>query len=140
MNLSASEVAEFSISVRVYIEDTDAGGIIFYANYLKYMERARTELMRCLGFNKEFILNSNLMFVVQNVSLRYLEAGYLDQELRITARIKDCGAAYVLLEHTVMREQSILVCGDIKIVSVNKKTMKPTRMPESVYAAIQAAI
>ncbi len=140
MSSAASETAEFSMPQRVYIEDTDAGGIVFYVNYLKYMERARTELMRSLGFDKQFIFNRDLMFVVQDVSLKYLQAAYLDEELRVTARVKACGAAYVLLEQSVMRDQSLVVQGDIKIVCVDKQSMKPRRMPKEIYTAMQASI
>lgn len=140
MSSAASETAEFSMPLRVYIEDTDAGGIVFYVNYLKYMERARTELMRSLGFGKQFIFNRDLMFVVQDVSLKYLQAAYLDEALRVTARVKDCGAAYVVLEQSVIRDESVLVQGDIKIVCVDKQSMKPRRMPREVYAAMQASM
>ena len=128
------------MSLRVYIEDTDAGGIVFYVNYLKFMERARTELMRSLGFGKQFIFNRDLMFVVQDVSLKYLQAAYLDEELRVTANVKDYGAAYVLLEQSVMRDGAILVHGDIKIVCVDKQSMKPRRMPREIIDAMRVGV
>jgi tol-pal system-associated acyl-CoA thioesterase len=140
MNSSVSKTAEFSMSLRVYIEDTDAGGIVFYVNYLKFMERARTELMRSLGFGKQFIFNRDLMFVVQNVSLKYLQAAYLDEELRVTANVKDYGAAYVLLEQSVIRDGAILVHGDIKIVCVDKQSMKPRRMPREIIDAMRVGV
>ena len=64
---------EFSLGLRVYIEDTDAGGIVYYVNYLKFMERARTEFMRSLGFGKDYIFNHDLMFVVSDVAVKYLQ-------------------------------------------------------------------
>jgi len=140
MNSPVSKTAEFSMSLRVYIEDTDAGGIVFYVNYLKFMERARTELMRSLGFGKQFIFNRDLMFVVQDVSLKYLQAAYLDEELRVTANVKDYGAAYVLLEQSVMRDDAILVHGDIKIVCVDKQSMKPRRMPREIIDAMRVGV
>ena len=79
--------AEFSIKLRVYIEDTDAGGIVYYVNYLKFMERARTEFMRAQGFGKDFIFNHDLMFVVREVALKYRGPARLDDELQATARI-----------------------------------------------------
>lgn len=127
---------EFSLPLRVYIEDTDAGGIVFYVNYLKYIERARTELMRSLGFGKQFIFNRDLMFVVQNVSLSYLQAAYLDEELCATACVKECGAAYILLEQSVIRDQTVLVRGEVKIVCVDKHTIKPRRMPREIQQAM----
>ena len=78
---------EFSFSLRVYIEDTDAGGIVYYVNYLKFMERARTEFMRSLGYGKDYIFNHNLMFVVRDVAVKYLKPAQLDDELQATALI-----------------------------------------------------
>ena len=68
---------EFSLPVRVYIEDTDAGGIVYYVNYLKFMERARTEMMRNHGFGKDYIFNHDLMFVVRDVAIKYLAPAQL---------------------------------------------------------------
>ena len=76
---------EFSLPIRVYIEDTDAGGIVYYVNYLKFMERARTEYMRSLGFDREFIFSGELMFVVQTAEVRYLQPARLDERLDVTA-------------------------------------------------------
>ena len=78
---------EFSFKLRVYIEDTDAGGIVYYVNYLKFMERARTEFMRSLGYGKDYIFNHDLMFVVRDVALEYLKPAGLDDELQATARL-----------------------------------------------------
>lgn len=81
----------FSLPLRVYIEDTDAGGIVYYVNYLKFMERARTEYMRALGFDKQFIFSPELMFVVKNVQLGYRQPAHLDDELAVTAQITKLG-------------------------------------------------
>ena len=83
---------EFSLDLRVYIEDTDAGGIVYYVNYLKFMERARTEFMRSLGFGKMYIFNHDLMFVVREVKVQYLRPATLDDELVVTAPFASCGA------------------------------------------------
>ena len=78
---------EFSHKMRVYIEDTDAGGIVYYVNYLKFMERARTEFMRSLGYGKDYIFNSDLMFVVQDLAVSYKLPARLDDELAATATL-----------------------------------------------------
>jgi len=138
MDQKRTSAVGFSLPLRVYIEDTDAGGIVFYVNYLKYMERARTELMRSLGFGKEFIFNNNSMFVVQDISLKYLQTAHLDEELLATAKVEDCGAAHVLLTQSVLRDKSVLARGSIKIVCVDKVSMKPKRMPQEMYRALVA--
>ena len=83
---------EFCFKLRVYIEDTDAGGIVYYVNYLKFMERARTEFMRSLGYGKDFIFNHDMMFVVRDVAVQYLKPARLDDELEATARVRELGA------------------------------------------------
>jgi tol-pal system-associated acyl-CoA thioesterase len=128
---------EFSLPLRVYIEDTDAGGIVYYVNYLKFMERARTEFMRSLGFGKNFIFNEDLMFVVQDVNVRYLQSARLDDQLLATAEVGDLGGAFILMRQTVTRGSDVLARGDIKIVCVHKHTLKPARMPSPVVAALR---
>ncbi|MEP5763466.1 MAG: tol-pal system-associated acyl-CoA thioesterase [Halieaceae bacterium] len=128
---------EFSFPLRVYIEDTDAGGIVFYVNYLKFMERARTEYMRSLGFGKDFIFNSDMMFVVQDVQLRYQLPARLDDELEVTATLLKSGAAYMLLAQTVKRDGVVLVDGEIKIVCVDKQSLSPKRMPAELLARLR---
>ena len=128
---------EFSFPLRVYIEDTDAGGIVYYVNYLKFMERARTELMRSLGFDKDFIFNSALMFVVQDVSVQYSLSAQLDDELRVTAQPLEVGAAYMLLQQRVLRGEELLVEGKIKIVCVDKNMLNPKRMPKTMLETLR---
>jgi hypothetical protein len=86
------DAVEFSLPLRVYIEDTDAGGIVFYVNYLKYMERARTEFMRSLGLDRERIFNAGLMFVVTRAALDYHLPARLDDELTVTRDRAPCAA------------------------------------------------
>ena len=106
---------EFSLPVRVYIEDTDAGGIVYYVNYLKFMERARTEMMRTQGFGKDYIFNHYLMFVVRDVAIRYLAPAQLDDELRDTARIQTLGGASMVLAQTVCRGEQVLAEAQVTI-------------------------
>ena len=85
--MQAGEGAEFSLPLRVYIEDTDAGGIVFYVNFLKYMERARTDFMRSLGLDRRAIFNAEIMFVVSDIALKYHLPARLDDQLEATARL-----------------------------------------------------
>lgn len=132
-----AESAEFSHPVRVYIEDTDAGGIVYYVNYLKFMERARTEYMRHAGFDRDAIFNAELMFVVRDVQVHYREPARLDDQLEVTARLLDSGAAYILLEQTVRRGDEILADGEVKIVCVDQRKLVPRRMPAELLAALK---
>ena len=127
---------EFSLPLRVYIEDTDAGGIVYYVNYLKYMERARTEFMRSLGFGKDYIFNHDLMFVVRDVAVKYVGPAQLDDELLATARITRLGGASMTLAQTVRRGGEILAEGNISIACVNRGGVKPRRMPDEMRARL----
>ena len=115
---------EFIQPLRVYIEDTDAGGIVYYVNYLKFMERARTEYMRSMGFDKNSIFNAELMFVVQDVALRYRQPARLDDELVATATLTKVGGASMIMHQRVLRADAVLVEGDIKIACVDQHSQQ----------------
>jgi tol-pal system-associated acyl-CoA thioesterase len=129
---------EFSFKLRVYIEDTDAGGIVYYVNYLKFMERARTELMRSLGYGKDYIFNHDLMFVVRDVAVKYLQPAVLDDELEATACIRQVRGAVMVLHQSVRRGSQILAQGDVTIACVDRNSMKPRRLPPQMVARLQA--
>jgi len=127
---------EFSLPLRVYIEDTDAGGIVYYVNYLKFMERSRTEFMRSLGFDKNFIFNSDLMFVVRDVAVTYLKPAKLDDELVATAQVSQIKGATMTLQQSVRLAGEILAEGEVTIVCVSKSGMKPRRIPTLIREKI----
>lgn len=142
-----SEGPEFRWPLRVYIEDTDAGGIVYYVNYLKYMERARTEYLRGLGYAKnDFggvdageaprIFTEDFMFVVHSVSVRYRRPARLDDELQATARIVERGAAQLRFEQRILRGAEELCGGEVKVACVDRHTMKPRRLPANLLAAL----
>jgi tol-pal system-associated acyl-CoA thioesterase len=128
---------EFSLSLRVYIEDTDAGGIVYYVNYLKFMERARTEFMRHLGFGKDAIFNHDLMFVVRDVALHYKQPARLDDELLATAAIGKLGGASMTLRQSVRRGDEVLIEGDVTIACVDSSGVSPRRMPRDMLDALR---
>ena len=130
---------EFSCELRVYIEDTDAGGIVYYVNYLKFIERARTEFMRSLGYDKDYIFNHDLMFVVRDVAVQYLLPARLDDVLRATAVIRKLGGASMVFKQEVMRGDELLLTGEVTVACVDRKGVKPRRLPAAMAAALQAA-
>jgi len=129
-------VGEFSTPVRVYMEDTDAGGIVYYVNYLKFMERARTEYMRSRGFGKQTIFNHDLMFVVRDVAVTYLLPAMLDDELQATARIVSARGAGMVFAQTLLRDGEVLAKGELTIACVSRTTMKPRRLPPELVASL----
>ena len=133
-------IAEFSLPTRVYIEDTDAGGIVYYVNYLKYLERARTELMRTFGLERAAVSDAGWNFVVSDVSLSYKEPARLDDQLHATAVISAVGGATINFHQTVRRDDTVLVAGDIEIACVDRGTGRPTRLDAALRQQIEATL
>ena len=126
----------FNWPVRVYIEDTDAGGIVYYVNYLKFMERARTELLRSRGFDKAWILEQEHMFVVKRMNADYLKPAVLDDDLRVSAAIIGSGRAWLDFVQQVCRGDEPLCHAEVRVVCVKKATMKPAAMPPELRQAL----
>jgi len=140
MNSAVSPVpaAHFHHPVRVYWEDTDAGGIVFYANYLKFFERARTEWLRALGHNQqEMVDTTGCMFVVQETSVRYRSPARLDDVLTITVDVRERGRASLRIAQQAWCGDRLLAEGDIRIGCVERATMKPHRIPGPIFEAIE---
>jgi 4-hydroxybenzoyl-CoA thioesterase len=127
---------EFKIPIRVYMEDTDAGGIVCYVNYLKFLERARTEYMRELGFHKAAFIDESLMFVVTSLTTKYLRPAKLDEQLIVTARVIAAAKASLSFEQVVYRGDEVLCEGQVKLACVDKESLKPKRMPEALLAVL----
>ena len=127
----------FEHPVRVYWEDTDAGGIVFYANYLKFFERARTEWLRSLGLNQgELRESEGGFFVVSETSVRYLQPARLDDELLVTARLESAGRASLTIVQSALRGSDTLCEGTIRIGWVDAATLKPGRIPASILETL----
>ena len=132
----------FKWPVRVYWEDTDAGGIVFYANYLKFFERSRTEWLRSLGLEQQRLRDSTGgMFVVSETKVRYLRAARLDNELIITSRLLQSGRASMTIEQQALlksEHESIVLCeGSIRIGWVNAATLQAARMPTAILDSLK---
>lgn len=131
--------AEFYLPIRVYIEDTDAGGVVYYVNYLKFMERARTEFLRSLGFGKDWIFTRDLMFVVRDVAVRYRRPARLDDELRATARVTRLGRASMLMQQAVWRDDEELAAAQLTLACVARDGMRPRPLPGEIKEALRQA-
>jgi acyl-CoA thioester hydrolase len=130
----------FSWPVRVYYEDTDAGGIVFYANYLKFFERARTEWLRGLGIGQQDLLDEHgAMFVVKNASIDYHAPAKLDDELILTLWIEKLGRASVQFVQQASCGASLLASAHVKVGCVDRNSLKPRPLPDAVAAKMRAA-
>jgi len=135
----------FSFPIRVYWEDTDAGGIVFYANYLKFMERARTEWLRSLGIAQARLREqTGGIFVVSETRLKYHRPARLDDELLVTAKLRELGAASLIIEQQVLSKseqqagEALLLCeGTIRIGWVQAATLRPARIPRQVSGTLE---
>ena len=129
----------FSHAVRVYWEDTDAGGVVFYANYLKFFERARTEWLRAAGFGQEQLRTAlGLMFVVSETAVRYHRPARLDDELQITVLPSPPRHVTLTLAQSAVRGETTLVDSRITIACVDAATLRPRRIPDPLIEALFA--
>jgi len=129
----------FSIPVRVYYQDTDAGGVVFHAQYLAFMERARTELLNEAGLDLARIADEQrVLFLVYDLKVRYHQPARLNDRLAVTAEVAKMGRASLLFRQRVERGAELLVEGDITVALVNRDRMRPARMPEELATALDA--
>lgn len=126
-------MTDFSIPIRVYIEDTDAGGIVYYVNYLKFMERSRTELLRALGYDKPAILSDGLLLVVHAAQIQYRRSACLDDQLQVTSVIIKLARTYVEFKQQVFRGHDLLCEGNIRVACVKSCTMRPHAIPSDMH-------
>ena len=127
----------FSVPVRVYWEDTDAAGIVFYANYLKFFERARTEWLRCFGFGQEALRRDGVAFIVSETTLRYLKPARLDDVVDVSVDVAHLGQASLHLAQRAHRAGELLAEGTIRIGCVELGTFRPCRIPNDIRTSIQ---
>lgn len=134
----------FSWPVRVYYEDTDTAGVVYYANYLKFMERARTEWLRSFGYEQDQLIHQeDMIFVVRSVKLDYHRPALFNESLEVTATIKNMGKASIVFEQQVIRKSDqpeMLVSGEVKLACLSHSTMRPRQMPQSILEAIKSVI
>ena len=130
----------FSITTRIYYEDTDAGGVVYYSNYLKFLERCRTEWLRSLGYNQvDLLQDPGVAFVVRNVNLDYLKPAKLDDLIRIDMGIEKITRSQIFFDQHICREPQgeELVVGKIQIICVNIAQMKIVSIPPLLRAALE---
>ncbi|MGM9515176.1 tol-pal system-associated acyl-CoA thioesterase [Roseateles sp. DB2] len=125
--------ADYRHGLRVYWEDTDAGGVVFYANYLKFFERARTEWLRELGFSQEAMRRAQgRMFVVSRTAVNYLAPARLDDWIAVTVELREQGRASMTLFQQAWRDGQLLAEGEIRIGCVDAASFRPARMPDEL--------
>ena len=123
---------QFVWPIRVYYEDTDAGGVVFYANYLRFMERARTEWLRTLGFEQDALMDDpGIVFAVRRTEVDYLAPARFNEQLSVRSRIAEKGGATLTFEQQIVRDQDqqLLCKGLVKVACLDKDSLRPARIP-----------
>lgn len=123
----------FEWPVTVYYEDTDAGGVVYHSNYLKFFERARTELLRAAGVSQQVLLEQNIGFVVRHMDIDFLQGARLDDHLVVKTSIADLKkASLTFCQEIVNPEGKILCKAMVKVACIDNKKMRPKAMPQSI--------
>lgn len=125
----------FSFPIRVYIEDTDAGGIVYHANHIRFMERTRTEWLRSSGI-AHYWHQKNYNFVVHKLEVKYLRPILMDDLITVTAKVLSCKSASFVLEQNIYRDNTLLVSGQVELACLSKE-MKPLKIPQEIKALIE---
>jgi len=131
--MKGAQPVDFSATLRIYWEDTDAAGIVFYANYLKFFERARTEWLRSLGFGQEALrTDAGIAFVVSETRLRYRRPARLDDVIDVSVAVVHLGQASLEIAQEARRADELLADGTIRIGCVELGTFRPCRIPNDI--------
>ena len=126
--------------VRVYWEDTDAGGVVYYANYLKFMERARSEWLRALGFEQDVLRDeSGVVFVVRRVEIDYLSPARFNEQLEVSVKLHEMGRASLSVRQELMRGPDRLAQAVVTLACVDAVRFKPVKIPEPLLQALAPA-
>jgi acyl-CoA thioester hydrolase len=128
----------FALPVRVYFQDTDAGGVVYHASYVNFLERARTEWLRSYGYSSLGMMREfGVLFVVRSIKLDYLKPALLDDMLAVSAQTRDIGRSRVTLHQTVQRNDELLVEAEIHLVCVTKDAFKPVAIPDPLRGQLK---
>ncbi len=139
MEHAVDDPARFRWTIRVYYEDTDAAGIVYYANYLKYFERCRTEWLRSLGFGqRQLATHEHLQFVVADLSVQYHRPARLDDTLDIDASIVERARSFVVFRQQARRDGELLASARVKVACVDSERLVPARLPATLVERLAA--
>lgn len=131
----------FVWKIRVYYEDTDAGGIVYYANYLRFLERARTEWLRSLGCEQDSLWqNDNLIFVVKSIHVDYLKPAYFNDSLEVHTQMADTGRAHLDMQQKITRGPDTLTTAAVTVVCMHRHSFKPVALPTGLLKDLGNAV
>jgi acyl-CoA thioester hydrolase len=134
------ELFTYSFPVRVYFENTDAGGVVYHGEYVKFLERARTEWLRHLGFDHQALARTHrLVFIVSSLVIDFLKPARLDDMLAVSVHLESLGRVRCIFAQEVRREDEVLVKAKVTVACVTAESFKPTEIPEPLRRKMEAA-
>lgn len=128
------------MGIRVYYEDTDAGGVVYYANYLRFLERARTEWLRALGFEQSALLADGFAFAVRTAAVEFLKPARLDDELMVVSAVESLGRAQVVFHQRVLRGEETLIDAKIRVACLDPVRGRAAAMPKDIHEKFEALL
>ena len=134
------ELFTYSFPVRVYFENTDAGGVVYHSEYLKFMERARTEWLRHLGYEHQALARDHrVIFVVSAIAVDFLKPARLDDNLAVSVRLESAGRVRCVFDQEIRREDEVLVKARVTVASLATESFKPAEIPPGLKRKMEAA-
>ena len=128
---------KFNFNIKVYYEDTDAGGVVYYANYLKFLERARSEAIYSLGFsNKELLEDHGILLIVKSCNIEYKKPAQLEDLLEISSEATSFTKTSILMKQLILKSKDIISEAEVHLVAVDKKG-KPTKIPDQLIRKLE---
>ncbi len=132
-------IKTFSLPIRIYFEDTDSGGVVYHSNYLKFMERARTEWLRELGIDQRHLKQDNhIMFVVHRIDIQFKLPARFNDDLIVKSELKDIGSSKIEFRQMIYRNDEMLIDANVDIACIDSEKFKPVRIPPTIKQTMES--
>ena len=132
-------IKTFSLPIRIYFEDTDSGGVVYHSNYLKFMERARTEWLRSIGIDQRHLKQDNhIMFVVHRIDIQYKFPARFNDDLIVKSELKDIGSSKIGFRQMIYRNDEMLIDANVDIACIDSEKFKPVRIPPTIKQTMES--
>jgi len=132
-------IKTFSLHIRIYFEDTDSGGVVYHSNYLKFMERARTEWLRSIGIDQRHLKQDNhIMFVVHRIDIQFKLPARFNDDLIVKSELKDIGSSKIEFRQMIYRNDEILIDASVDIACIDSEKFKPVRIPPTIKQTMES--
>ena len=132
-------IKTFSLPIRIYFEDTDSGGVVYHSNYLKFMDRARTEWLSALGIDQGHLKqDKHIMFVVHRIDIQYKLPARFNDNLIVKSELKDIGSSKIEFRQMIYRENEMLIDASVDVACIDSEKFKPVRIPPTIKQAMES--